>query len=140
MPTALTNTDYNFPNQTAVYHGKVRDVYSIGTDTLVMIATDRISAFDVVLPKGIPFKGQVLNEIAGYFLDATADIVPNWKLASPDPMVTVGVRCEGFRVEMIIRGYLAGSAWRDYEAGCREICGVKLPEGMRENQAFPEPI
>ncbi|MDE6384300.1 MAG: phosphoribosylaminoimidazolesuccinocarboxamide synthase [Paramuribaculum sp.] len=140
MPTALTNTDYNFPNQTAVYHGKVRDVYSIGTDTLVMIATDRISAFDVVLPKGIPFKGQVLNEIAGYFLDATADIVPNWKLASPDPMVTVGVRCEGFRVEMIIRGYLAGSAWRDYQAGCREICGVKLPEGMRENQAFPEPI
>ncbi|MBO4954837.1 MAG: phosphoribosylaminoimidazolesuccinocarboxamide synthase [Muribaculaceae bacterium] len=140
MPTALTNTNYNFPGQTDVYHGKVRDVYTIAPDTLVMIATDRISAFDVVLPKGIPYKGQVLNEIAGYFLDATADIVPNWKLASPDPMATVGLQCTGFRVEMIIRGYLAGSAWRDYQAGCREICGVKLPEGMCENQAFPEPI
>lgn len=140
MPTAITRTDYNFPNQTAVYHGKVRDVYTLADDTLVMIATDRISAFDVVLPKGIPYKGQVLNEIAGYFLDATADIVPNWRLASPDPMVTVGTRCEGFRVEMIIRGYIAGSAWRDYKAGCREICGVKLPDGLVENQALPEPI
>ena len=140
MATALVNTDFNFPGQTAVYHGKVRDVYSIGSDTLVMIATDRISAFDVVLPKGIPYKGQVLNEIATYFLDSTADIVPNWKLATPDPMVAVGIRCEGFRVEMIIRGYLTGSAWREYQAGCRELCGVKLPEGMRENQRFPEPI
>lgn len=140
MAKALVNTDYNFPGQTGVYHGKVRDVYSIGDDTLVMIATDRISAFDVVLPEGIPYKGQVLNQIATYFLDATADIVPNWKLATPDPMVSVGIRCEGFRVEMIIRGYLTGSAWREYKNGCRELCGVKLPEGMRENQAFPEPI
>ncbi len=140
MAKALVNTDYNFPGQTEVYHGKVRDVYSIGTDTLVMIATDRISAFDVVLPEGIPYKGQVLNQIATYFLDATSDIVPNWKLATPDPMVSVGIRCEGFRVEMIIRGYLTGSAWREYQAGCRELCGVRLPEGMRENQAFSEPI
>lgn len=140
MAKALTNTDFKFPGQTGVYHGKVRDVYSIGSDTLVMIATDRISAFDVVLPKGIPYKGQVLNEIATYFLDSTADIVPNWKLAVPDPMVSVGIRCEGFRVEMIIRGYLTGSAWREYKAGCRELCGVKLPEGMKENQRFPEPI
>ena len=140
MAKALVNTDFNFPGQTQVYHGKVRDVYSIGDDTLVMIATDRISAFDVVLPEGIPYKGQVLNQIAEYFLDATSDIVPNWKLATPDPMVSVGIRCEGFRVEMIIRGYLTCSAWREYKAGCRELCGVKLPEGMRENQAFPEPI
>lgn len=140
MAKALVSTDYNFPGQTGVYHGKVRDVYSIGEDTLVMIATDRISAFDVVLPEGIPYKGQVLNQIATYFLDATSDIVPNWKLATPDPMVSVGIRCEGFRVEMIIRGYLTGSAWREYKNGCRELCGVKLPEGMRENQAFPEPI
>lgn len=140
MAKALVSTDYNFPGQTGVYHGKVRDVYSIGDDTLVMIATDRISAFDVVLPEGIPYKGQVLNQIATYFLDATYDIVPNWKLATPDPMVSVGIRCEGFRVEMIIRGYLTGSAWREYKNGCRELCGVKLPEGMRENQAFPEPI
>lgn len=140
MAKALVNTDFNFPGQTQVYHGKVRDVYSIGDDTLVMIATDRISAFDVVLPEGIPYKGQVLNQIAEYFLDATSDIVPNWKLATPDPMVSVGIRCEGFRVEMIIRGYLTGSAWREYKAGCRELCGVKLTEGMRENQAFPEPI
>ena len=139
MAKALVSTDYNFPGQTGVYHGKVRDVYSIGDDTLVMIATDRISAFDVVLPEGIPYKGQVLNQIATYFLDATSDIVPNWKLATPDPMVSVGIRCEGFRVEMIIRGYLTGSAWREYKNGCRELCGVKLPEGMRENQAFPEP-
>ncbi len=107
---------------------------------MVMVATDRISAFDVILPKGIPFKGQVLNQIAAKFLDATADIVPNWKLATPDPMVTVGLKCEGFRVEMIIRGYLTGSAWRDYQAGCREICGVRLPDGMKENEKFPEPI
>lgn len=140
MAKALVSTDYNFPGQTGVYHGKVRDVYSIGDDTLVMIATDRISAFDVVLPEGIPYKGQVLNQIATYFLDATSDIVPNWKLATPDPMVSIGIRCEGFRVEMIIRGYLTGSAWREYKNGCRELCGVKLPEGMRENQAFPEPI
>ncbi len=140
MAKALVNTDYKFPGQTGVYHGKVRDVYSIGDDTLVMIATDRISAFDVVLPEGIPYKGQVLNQIATYFLDATTDIVPNWKLATPDPMASVGIRCEGFRVEMIIRGYLTGSAWREYKNGCRELCGVKLPEGIRENQAFPEPI
>ena len=140
MATALVKTDFQFPGQTDVYHGKVRDVYSIGSDLLVMIATDRISAFDVILPEGIPYKGQVLNEIASYFLDSTADICPNWKLATPDPMAAVGIRCEGFRVEMIIRGYLTGSAWREYAAGCRELCGVKLPDGMRENQAFPEPI
>lgn len=139
MSTLLT-TDFNFPGQKSVYHGKVRDVYSIEPDTLVMIASDRISAFDVVLPKGIPFKGQVLNQIATYFLDATADIVPNWKLATPDPMVTVGRKAQGLRVEMIIRGYLTGSAWREYAAGSRELCGVKLPDGMRENEKFPEPI
>lgn len=140
MATTLVKTDYEFPGQTGVYHGKVRDVYSIGDDLLVMIATDRISAFDVILPKGIPFKGQVLNQIAEYFLDSTSDIVPNWKEACPDPMVTAGKRAEGFKVEMIVRGYLAGSAWRDYEKGCRELCGVKLPDGMKENQKFPEPI
>lgn len=140
MATTLVKTDYNFPGQTGVYHGKVRDVYSIGDDLLVMIATDRISAFDVILPKGIPFKGQVLNQIADYFLISTADIVPNWKEAVPDAMVTAGKKAEGFKVEMIVRGYLAGSAWRDYEKGCREICGVKLPEGMKENQKFPTPI
>ena len=123
-----------------MYHGKVRDVYNINDDLLVMVATDRISAFDVILPKGIPFKGQVLNQIAATFLDATADIVPNWKLATPDPMVTVGVKAEGFRVEMIIRGYLTGSAWREYAAGCRELFGVKVPDVMRENERFPEPI
>lgn len=136
----LLKTDFHFPAQTAVYHGKVRDVYTINDSTLVMVATDRISAFDVVLPEGIPYKGQVLNQIAAFFLDATRDIVPNWKLATPDPMVTVGQRAEPFPVEMIIRGYLAGSAWREYAAGKREICGVKLPDGMVENQAFPEPI
>lgn len=136
----LTKTDFHFPGQNGVYHGKVRDVYSIGDDLLVMVATDRISAFDVILPEGIPYKGQVLNQIATEFLEATSDIVPNWRLATPDPMVTVGYRCEGFPVEMIIRGYLTGSAWREYAAGARELCGVKLPEGMRENQAFPEPI
>ena len=138
--SALTRTDFTFKGQKSVYHGKVRDVYNINDELMVMVATDRISAFDVILPKGIPFKGQVLNQIAASFLDATSDIVPNWKLATPDPMVTVGLKCKGFRVEMIIRGYLTGSAWRDYKAGCREICGVKLPEGMRENEKFPTPI
>lgn len=137
---ALTKTDFHFPNQKGVFHGKVRDVYNINDELIVMVATDRISAFDVILPKGIPFKGQVLNQIAATFLDSTSDIVPNWKLATPDPMVTVGLKCEGFPVEMIIRGYLTGSAWREYKAGCRELCGVKLPEGMKENQKFPEPI
>lgn len=137
---ALTRTDFKFPGQTGVYHGKVRDVYTIGDDLIVMVATDRISAFDVILPKGIPFKGQVLNQIAAQFLDTTADICPNWKLATPDPMVTVGVRCEGFRVEMIIRSILTGSAWRAYKDGCRELCGVILPDGMGENERFPEPI
>ncbi|MCD7901877.1 MAG: phosphoribosylaminoimidazolesuccinocarboxamide synthase [Bacteroides sp.] len=140
MSKALVRTDFNFPGQINVYHGKVRDVYNINDDLLVMVASDRISAFDVVLPKGIPFKGQVLNQIAAKFLDATADIVPNWKLTTPDPMVTVGLKCEGFRVEMIIRGYLTGSAWRDYKAGSRSICGVSLPDGMKENQIFPSPI
>ncbi|MFA6873654.1 MAG: phosphoribosylaminoimidazolesuccinocarboxamide synthase [Bacteroidaceae bacterium] len=137
---ALTRTDFNFEGQKSVYHGKVRDVYDINDDLLVMVATDRISAFDVILPEGIPYKGQVLNQIAAKFLDATADLVPNWKIATPDPMVTVGLKCEGFRVEMIIRGYLTGSAWREYEAGCRNLCGVQLPDGMRENERFPEPI
>lgn len=137
---ALTKTDFHFEGQKSVYHGKVRDVYDINNDLMVMVATDRISAFDVVLPKGIPFKGQVLNQIAAKFLDATSDICPNWKLATPDPMVTVGLKCEGFRVEMIIRSILTGTAWREYQKGCREICGVALPEGMKENQRFPEPI
>ena len=140
MTSALTNTEFVFPSQKSVYHGKVRDVYNINDEKLVMVATDRISAFDVILPKGIPFKGQVLNQIAAKFLDATADICPNWKLATPDPMVTVGVMCKGFPIEMIVRGYLCGSSWRAYKSGVREICGVKLPEGMRENQKFPEPI
>ena len=138
--SALTHTAFTFPGQRSVYHGKVRDVYNINDDIMVMVATDRISAFDVVLPKGIPFKGQVLNQIAASFLDATADIVPNWKLATPDPMVTVGLKAEGFRVEMIIRGYLTGSAWRDYKNGCRNLCGNVLPEGMKENQKFAEPL
>lgn len=137
---ALTKTEFNFEGQKSVYHGKVRDVYNINDDILVMVASDRISAFDVILPKGIPFKGQVLNQIAAKMLDATSDICPNWKLATPDPQVTVGLACEGFRVEMIIRGILTGSAWRDYQKGVREICGVKLPEGMRENEKFAEPI
>ena len=137
---ALVRTDFNFPGQKSVYHGKVRDVYNINDDLLVMVATDRISASDAILPKGIPFQGQMLNQIASKFLDATADIVPNWKIATPDPMVTVGLKCEGFRVEMIIRGYLTGSAWREYKAGCRSLCGVTLPEGMKENQKFPTPI
>ena len=137
---ALTKTNFHFDGQTKVYHGKVRDVYTVKNNLLVMVATDRISAFDVVLPKGIPYKGQMLNQIAAKFLDATADIVPNWKLAMPDPMVTVGVRCDSFPVEMIVRGYLCGSAWRTYKSGVREICGVQVPDGMRENQAFPTPI
>ncbi|MDL2213621.1 phosphoribosylaminoimidazolesuccinocarboxamide synthase [Bacteroides sp. OttesenSCG-928-D19] len=140
MSKALVRTDFEFPGQQSVYHGKVRDVYDINGDLLVMVATDRISAFDVVLPKGIPYKGQVLNQIASKFLDATADIVPNWKTATPDPMVTAGIRCEGFRVEMIIRGYITGSAWREYVAGNRTICGVTIPDGMRENEKFPSPI
>ncbi|MCQ2195380.1 MAG: phosphoribosylaminoimidazolesuccinocarboxamide synthase [Paludibacteraceae bacterium] len=139
MESALTKTDYNFPGQTGVYHGKVRDVYSVG-DKLIMVASDRISAFDVILPKGIPYKGQMLNQIAAKFLDDTKDICPNWKLATPDPMVTVGIRCEGFPVEMIVRGYLCGSAWRAYKSGVREICGVKIPDGMKENQKFETPI
>lgn len=140
MKNTLVRTDYKFEGQSHVYQGKVRDVYSIGKDELVMIATDRISAFDVVLPQGIPYKGQVLNQIAAKFLDATSDIVPNWKQATPDPMVTVGLRCEPFKVEMVIRGYLTGSAWREYKAGARTLCGVALPEGMKENQKFPTPI
>lgn len=140
MANTLTHTDFHFEGQKSVYHGKVRDVYNINDDLLVMVATDRISAFDFILPKGIPSKGQVLNQIAAQFLDATADIVPNWKLATPDPMVTVGLKCQGFPVEMIIRGILTGSAWRAYKEGCRELCGVKLPDGMRENERFPEPI
>jgi phosphoribosylaminoimidazole-succinocarboxamide synthase len=140
MSNALTRTDYSLPGQVDVYHGKVRDVYNIAGKYLVMVTTDRISAFDVVLPKGIPYKGQVLNQIASRFLDATADIVPNWKLASPDPMVTAGIACEPFKVEMVIRGYLSGHAWREYRSGKRSICGLPMPEGMRENDCFPEPL
>ena len=136
----LTSTDFDFKGQKSVYHGKVRDVYDIDDKYIVMVATDRISAFDVVLPEGIPYKGQVLNQIAAGFLDATADIVPNWKVAVPDPMVTVGLKCEPLKIEMIVRGYLAGSAWREYAAGAREICGVALPEGLRENQRLDSPI
>jgi phosphoribosylaminoimidazole-succinocarboxamide synthase len=137
---AVVNTDFHFPGQLSKYTGKVRDVYSLENGLLVMVTTDRISAFDVVLPKGIPFKGQVLNQIASQFLDLTSDILPNWKIATPDPMVTVGVRCEPFKVEMVVRGYLAGHAWREYKAGKRTLCGVPMPEGMVENQRFPEPI
>ena len=140
MSNTLTSTNYRFPNQTKVYKGKVRDVYTIGSDALIMIATDRISAFDVVLPQGIPYKGQVLNQIAAKFLDATADIIPNWKQATPHPLVTVGLRCEPYKIEMIVRGYLTGSAWRDYKKGARSISGVVLPDGMRENEKFPFPI
>ncbi len=140
MSKALIKTDFKFENQKSVYKGKVRDVYNISNELLVMVASDRISAFDVVLPKGIPYKGQVLNQIAEKFLDATKDIVPNWKIASPDPMVTVGLQCETYPVEMIVRGYLTGSSWRAYKNGERQICGVPIPEGMKEHQAFPEPI
>ena len=136
---ALTKTNYQFPNQKSVYHGKVRDVYFLD-DVLVMVASDRISAFDVILPKGIPYKGQILNQIASKFLDATSDICPNWKMASPDPMVTVGRVCKGFPVEMIVRGYLCGSAWRFYKNGGRNLCGNILPDGMKENQKFPVPL
>lgn len=136
----LKQTDFDFEGQKSVYHGKVRDVYNINDRLMVMVATDRISAFDVVLPEGIPYKGQVLNQIAEFFLDSTKDIVPNWKIEVPDPMVTVGHCCEPLKIEMIVRGYLAGSAWRDYAAGAREICGVSLPEGLRENEKLPEPI
>ena len=137
---AITRTEFNFKNQSGKYTGKVRDVYSIGDDYLVMVATDRISAFDVVLPKGIPYKGQVLNQIAAKFLDSTSDIVPNWKIASPDPMVTIGHKCIGYPVEMIVRAYLTGSSWRAYKAGARQICGVSIPDGMKEHQAFDKPI
>jgi phosphoribosylaminoimidazole-succinocarboxamide synthase len=140
MSNALTKTDFHFPGQKSVYYGKVRDVYNINNNLLVMVVTDRISAFDVVLPKGIPYKGQVLNQIAAKFLDATADIVPNWKVASPDPNVTVGIMCEPYKVEMVIRGYLTGHAWREYRSGKRSICGIPMPEGMVENQKFPEPL
>ena len=137
---AITESDFNFPGQLSVYHGKVRDVYTLKNDLLVMVASDRISAFDHVLPKGIPFKGQVLNQVATMFLDATKDIVPNWLLATPDPSVAVGLACEPIRVEMVIRGYLAGHAAREYAAGKRMICGVEMPEGLKENDRFPEPI
>lgn len=140
MENAIVKTSYQFPGQKALYEGKVRDVYNINDDYLVMLVSDRISAFDVVLPKGIPYKGQVLNQIAAKFLDATADIVPNWKLATPDPMVTVGHFCEPFKVEMVIRGYLTGHAWREYKSGKRSLCGVPMPDGMVENQRFAEPM
>jgi len=140
MNKALTRTNFDFPGQKSVYHGKVRDVYNINDEYLVMVVSDRISAFDVVLPKGIPYKGQVLNQIAAKFLDATSDIVPNWKVATPDPNVTVGIHCEPFKVEMVIRGYLTGHAWREYRSGKRLLCGVPMPEGMVESQKFPEPL
>ena len=137
---SLTKTDFSFPGQTGVYKGKVRDVYNIGDKYMVMVVSDRISAFDVVLPEGIPYKGQVLNQIAAKFLDATEDIVPNWKIATPDPTVTIGHFAEPFKVEMVIRGYLTGHAWREYKEGKREICGVPLPEGMKEHQKFDKPL
>jgi phosphoribosylaminoimidazole-succinocarboxamide synthase len=140
MNSILQRTDFTFPGQKGLYHGKVRDVYNISDNYLVMVASDRISAFDVVLPRGIPFKGQVLNQIAAKFLDATSDICPNWKIASPDPNVTIGRFCDIYPVEMIIRGYLTGSSWRTYQKGAREICGVPVPDGMKEHQRFPEPI
>ena len=140
MSKAIVSTNFTFPGLKSVYKGKVRDVYNINDEYLIMVVSDRISAFDVVLPKGIPFKGQVLNQIATKFLDATADIVPNWKIATPDPMVTVGHLCEPYKVEMVIRGYLTGHAWREYSAGKRTLCGISLPEGMKENQKFAEPI
>lgn len=140
MSNALIKTEFSFPGQVSLYKGKVRDVYNINNDFLVMVVSDRISAFDVVLPKGIPYKGQVLNQIASKFLDATSDIVPNWKMASPDPNVTVGHLCEPYKVEMVIRGYLTGHAWREYKSGKRSICGISMPDGMVENQKFPEPL
>ena len=140
MNNVILKTAFNFPGQTGFYKGKVRDVYTINDNLLVMIATDRISAFDVVLPRAIPYKGQVLNQIASRFLDLTADICPNWKIATPDHMVTIGHKCEPFAVEMIVRGYLTGSSWRTYKSGQHEICGVKIPDGMREHQKFDHPI
>lgn len=140
MTHAIVNTNFRFSGQKSLYKGKVRDVYNINDKYLVMVTTDRISAFDIVLPKGIPYKGQVLNQIASKFLDATADIVPNWKMASPDPMVTIGLKTEPFKVEMVIRGYLTGHAWREYKSGKRILCGIELPDGMRENEKFPEPL
>ena len=140
MGNTILKTNFNFSGQTKVYHGKVREVYTINNDLLVMIVSDRISAFDVVMPKGIPYKGQVLNQIAAKFLDATSDIVPNWKIAMPDPMVTIGKYCEPFKVEMVIRGYLSGHAWREYKSGKRVICGVSMPDGMKENDKFPTPL
>ena len=140
MSNAITATEFNFEGQNNLYVGKVRDVYTINDKYMVMVVSDRISAFDVVLPKGIPFKGQVLNQIAAKALDDTKDILPNWKIAVPDPMVTVGFFCEPFKVEMVVRGYLSGHAWREYKAGKREICGVSMPEGMKENDKFPQPL
>lgn len=140
MNQAITKTNFSLSGQKDLYVGKVRDVYNIDDTFLVMVVTDRISAFDVVLPKGIPYKGQVLNQIASKFLDATADIVPNWKISSPDPMVTIGHKADPFKVEMVIRGYLTGHAWREYRSGKRTLSGVPLPEGMKENQKFPKPI
>ncbi len=140
MIKTILSSNYNFPGQKSIYKGKVRDVYNIDDDYLLMIVSDRISAFDVVLPKGIPYKGQVLNQIAAKFLDATSDIVPNWKIATPDPTVTFGNRCETYPVEMIVRAYLTGSSWRSYKAGAREICGIKIPDGMKEHQRFEKPI
>lgn len=140
MYKAFIRTDFSFPGQKDVYRGKVRDVYTINDEYLVMVVTDRISAFDVILPRGIPYKGQVLNQIAGYFLDATAEIVPNWKIATPDPNVMIGLKLDPVKVEMVIRGYLSGHVWREYKSGRRTICGVSLPEGMKENDRFPEPI
>jgi phosphoribosylaminoimidazole-succinocarboxamide synthase len=140
MNQTITDTNYNFPGQEAIYKGKVREVYSLKNDVLVMIASDRISAFDHILPKGIPYKGQVLNQVATMFLEATRDIVPNWLIGTPDPSVAVGLKCEPIRVEMVIRGYLAGHSAREYKAGKRILCGVALPEGMKENDKFPEPI
>jgi phosphoribosylaminoimidazole-succinocarboxamide synthase len=140
MTNAIVKTDFNFPKQKSVYKGKVRDVYNINDDYLLMIVSDRISAFDVVLPKGIPYKGQVLNQIAAKFLDATSDIVPNWKIACPDPNVTIGHKCDPYPVEMIVRAYLTGSSWRSYKGGARSICGINLPDGMKEHQKFEKPI
>tara|TARA_B100000683_G_scaffold164455_1_gene158378 strand:+ start:281 stop:1225 length:945 start_codon:yes stop_codon:yes gene_type:complete len=140
MSNSIKETNFNFPNQTKFYKGKVRDVYTIGSDKLVMVVSDRISAFDVVLPEGIPYKGQVLSQIASKFLDATSDIVQNWKQATPDPNVTVGKMCDPFKVEMVIRGYLTGHAWREYRSGKRVLCGVPMPDGMLENQKFESPI
>lgn len=136
----LSTSNFNFPNQTNVYHGKVRDVYHLKNDVLIMVVSDRVSAFDVVLPRAIPYKGQVLNQLASYFMDATKDIVPNWVVGVPDPNVTVGRKCKPFKVEMVIRGYLAGHAARQYKEGRRELCGVKMPDGMKENDKFPEPV